>query len=483
MAKTWENHDTLREMTQKFNTVVEELTELQESSTQVNQATETRFSELENSMKQQFEQVNEELDEKVSSVTKADIGLGEVDNTSDLNKPVSIAQQQAIDNVIAEMLSSEEAGQEIENDDPEVSAPIKEYINQRIKEIGAKSGLVSYGIATTSALGVVKASDDVNVNESTGVMSVPKLKIISEKLNQAVVEFTKDHEDMGILTELQTENKTTLVAAINETFQLGSEKKAKLVENLTAMGITCSTSDSWETLLGYILEIFTGTDTSDANLTSEYLLSGLMGYGPEGKVIGTMPNLSQNTSIEFGTNNATKVVLADQLFINTNTDGVKRVCFRYASENGFITGNTLFGLPVSQVANNIGLTPEKIVLGNTILDIEGTAITSTLSLSALTDNHDITYAGSYTILYSDITMKYLVASCYKTTPYSADNFIGYIVAEKSEFKSKGLSRRLTYGDEYVELFPSVNDFRVYKTTSLAFILFQTNDLSGLKHSR
>ena len=93
-------------------------------------------------------------------------------------------------------------------------------------------------------------------------------------------------------------------------------------------------------------EIFTGTDTSDANLASEYLLSGLIGYGPEGKVIGTMPNLSQNTSIEFGTDNATKVVLADQLFINTNTDGVKRMCFRYASENGFITGNTLFGLPV-----------------------------------------------------------------------------------------------------------------------------------------
>lgn len=255
MAKTWENHDTLRDMTQKFNTVVDELTELQESSTQVNQATETRFSELENSMEQQFEQVNEELDKKVSSVTKADIGLGEVDNTSDLNKPISIAQQQAIDNVIAEMLSSEEAGQEIENDDPEVSAPIKEYINKRIQEIGAKSGLVSYGIATTSVLGVVKASNDVNVNESTGVMSVPKLKTISEKLNQAVIEFTKDHEDMGLLTELQTENKTTLVAAINETFQLGSEKKAKLVENLTARGITCSTSDSWETLLGYILEI------------------------------------------------------------------------------------------------------------------------------------------------------------------------------------------------------------------------------------
>lgn len=255
MAEKWEQKDNLATMTSKFNTNAQELEDLKLSSTEVNGATEERFTQLEQSITQQFEQVNEELEKKVSSVSKADIGLGEVDNTSDLNKPISIAQQQAIDNVIAEMLSSEEAGQEIENDDPEVSAPIKEYINQRIKEIGAKSGLVSYGIATTSVLGVVKASDDVNVNESTGVMSVPKLKTISEKLNQAVIEFTKDHEDMGILTELQTENKTTLVAAINETFQLGSEKKAKLVENLTARGITCSTSDSWETLLGYILEI------------------------------------------------------------------------------------------------------------------------------------------------------------------------------------------------------------------------------------
>lgn len=41
------------------------------------------------------------VDNAVSGVTKTTIGLGNVDNTSDLNKPVSTAQQTAIDNAVA----------------------------------------------------------------------------------------------------------------------------------------------------------------------------------------------------------------------------------------------------------------------------------------------------------------------------------------------------------------------------------------------
>ena len=295
MAQKWEQKDNLRTMTSKFNDAVQELEDLKESSTQVNEATEERFTQMEQSVSEQFQQVNEELDKKVSSVTAEDLGLGEVDNTSDIDKPVSTAQQQAIDDAKSEamrdMITSEEAGQEIENEgNPEVSAPVKEYIDERIQEIGAQSGITSYGIATKTVLGVVKASDDVEVNSETGVMSIPKLKPMSEKLDQAVIKFTKDHDNMGTLTDLQTTDKSTLVAAINETFQLGSERKAKLVENLTAMGITCSTEDSWTTLLGYILDIFTGTDTSDGNFTSDELLVNKVGYNSDGKVVGTMPD-------------------------------------------------------------------------------------------------------------------------------------------------------------------------------------------------
>lgn len=361
MAQKWEQKDNLRTMTSKFNDAVQELEDLKESSTQVNEATEERFTQMEQSVSEQFQQVNEELDKKVFSVTAEDLGLGEVDNTSDIDKPVSTAQQQAIDDAKSEamrdMLTSEEAGQEIESEgNPEVSAPVKEYIDERIQEIGAQSGITSYGIATKTVSGVVKASDDVEVNSETGVMSIPKLKPMSEKLDQAVIEFTKDHDNMGTLTDLQTTDKSTLVAAINETFQLGSERKAKLVENLTAMGITCSTEDSWTTLLGYILDIFTGTDTSDGNFTSDELLVNKIGYNSDGKVVGTMPDF-------YGSYPCLSIWRNDE----------QGVHFTIPETGRWTKDKVNIYASYSDLANSIALAAGMLMVGNTVLGIEGTA--------------------------------------------------------------------------------------------------------------
>ena len=43
------------------------------------------------------------VDSAVSSVTKTTIGLGNVDNTSDLNKPISTATQAALDDITDEL--------------------------------------------------------------------------------------------------------------------------------------------------------------------------------------------------------------------------------------------------------------------------------------------------------------------------------------------------------------------------------------------
>ena len=59
----------------------------------------------------------------------------------------------------------------------------------------------------------------------------------------------------GSLSSLQTSAKGSLVAAINEVFQSGSNAKTKLVNALTAKGITASTSDSWDTLIGKLSDI------------------------------------------------------------------------------------------------------------------------------------------------------------------------------------------------------------------------------------
>ena len=59
----------------------------------------------------------------------------------------------------------------------------------------------------------------------------------------------------GSLSSLKTSAKGSLVAAINEVFQSGSDAKQKLVDALTAKGISASTSDSWDTLIGKLGDI------------------------------------------------------------------------------------------------------------------------------------------------------------------------------------------------------------------------------------
>ena len=63
----------------------------------------------------------------------------------------------------------------------------------------------------------------------------------------------------GSLSSLQTSAKGSLVAAINEVFQSGSNAKQKLVDALTSNNINCSTSDSWDTLIGHISSLGGGS--------------------------------------------------------------------------------------------------------------------------------------------------------------------------------------------------------------------------------
>lgn len=205
MAQKWEQSDNLRTMTSKFNSTVDELEGLKESSNQQYQEIGEQIEQLTQSTNQSFEQVsqdlqqvNQELDRKLEEVSAEDIGLGNVDNTSDMDKPVSTLQQKAIETATEDMITSESSDQSVESaegEEPEVSPLVKSYV-----------------------------------------------KSVT-----------------GDLEGLNTTSKGSLVEAINETFQLGSEMKSILVENLTAMGVSCSTSESWTTLLGYILTIGTST--------------------------------------------------------------------------------------------------------------------------------------------------------------------------------------------------------------------------------
>lgn len=391
MAQKWEQKDNLCTMTSKFNDAVQELEDLKESSTQVNEATEERFTQMEQSVSEQFHQVNEELEKKVSSVTAEDLGLGEVDNTSDIDKPVSTAQQKAIDDAIdkfADEFTQEIPGDDPIGDDPEVSTPVKRYIDEKIKDAVAHVGI---GVASETVLGGVKASEDIAVDPTTGKATVKgyaeQKKLISsikESLNSNNEVTQKLLDNQGTLEQLQTTEKTSLVGAINETFQLGSERKAKLVENLTAMRVSCSTSDTWESLLAKVLDIFTGTDTSEGNLVAANLLYDKIGFGADGKVVGTMPNRSIPKTKGGQGDDIVGASWPDQAishatltqYAKYGADNTEKLIVR--PPTGYYDEKLHARVYVNpnELAAAIGLTAGKLVKGLVVLGITGTGQTS-----------------------------------------------------------------------------------------------------------
>lgn len=100
MARKWKEQDSARTMTNKYNEVVDDVAALQQDSGKMNEVT-----------RQAFNKVQEDLSKKAE--TKTDIGLGNVDNTADKDKPVSTAQAQAIEWATEEMLRSEPANEDI----------------------------------------------------------------------------------------------------------------------------------------------------------------------------------------------------------------------------------------------------------------------------------------------------------------------------------------------------------------------------------
>ena len=102
-----------------------------------------------------------------------------------------------------------------------------------------------------------------------------------------------------------------------------------------------------------------GYDTSNSVLINPQLLAeNQIAYGPNGKITGTMRNLAEYSNLYHSNTNSTKVILGDNFYIDTNTDGVLRGMIRYNGQNGY-TGigmlftNTLFGIDLNIIKDKI----------------------------------------------------------------------------------------------------------------------------------
>ena len=144
-----------------------------------------------------------------------------------------------------------------------------------------------------------------------------------------------------------------VVGAINEVFQLGSEKKKQLAENLTALGITSSANETWEQLLGKVLDLI---DPSKDTVTAETLLSGYTAHNAAGtKITGTLADKTGTADYN-----------AEASIDGTN----KRIKLKVPATGKYGVGNYLYAA-YTTIANLIGLTAAKLVKGNTILGITG----------------------------------------------------------------------------------------------------------------
>lgn len=116
-----------------------------------------------------------------------------------------------------------------------------------------------------------------------------------------------------------------------------------------------------------------GADTSVVTAGTNDVLEGKVIVDAEGNPLtGTMPHLSNKTTIDHSSSNSTPVVLGDAVYVSTNSDGVDRVQIRYQGEAGYIIPNTLFGVPQSDVAAAGGLTADKMINGQSAFGINGT---------------------------------------------------------------------------------------------------------------
>lgn len=92
---------------------------------------------------------------------------------------------------------------------------------------------------------------------------------------------------------------------------------------------------------------YPGIDPDECTAKREHILTGYKAgvNGEDDPVTGTMHHLTNETTILHESGNATKVLKADERFIGNNTDGVRRMSLRYNGTPGYITANTLVGLP------------------------------------------------------------------------------------------------------------------------------------------
>jgi hypothetical protein len=115
--------------------------------------------------------------------------------------------------------------------------------------------------------------------------------VMPSDLNELGREVNKSAENIGDLEQLASNDKTSLVGAINEVFTNVSDGKALVAAAITDKGVPTVAHDTFAEMAENIEAIPVGPDTSDATAVSADILATKTAYGAAGtKITGMMPN-------------------------------------------------------------------------------------------------------------------------------------------------------------------------------------------------
>ena len=224
-----------------------------------------------------------------------------------------------------------------------------------------KSGVTIFGIEGSYTSDANAIAEDIAMNKTayingqkiTGTLPLfPNSRTFTVD-NAGVADNIEDSE-----LEFTTINTAKQILDSN----LNMKFSAPYSDIVTAIGLTADKLISGNTILGIEGAAPAGIDTSDATATADDIVVNKTAYANGQKITGTIP---------------TATTITEDGSVQLESDGRFRASATIPNDiylHSDITPRMIWlNLTKSQVAETIGLTADKIVSGNTILDVAGTA--------------------------------------------------------------------------------------------------------------
>ena len=224
-----------------------------------------------------------------------------------------------------------------------------------------KSGVTIFGVEGSYTSDANAMAEDIAMNKTayingqkiTGTLPLfPNSRTFTVD-NAGVADNIEDSE-----LEFTTINTAKQILDSN----LNMKFSAPYSDIITAIGLTADKLISGNTILGIEGTATTGIDTSDATATADDIVVNKTAYANGQKITGTIPTattITEDGSVQLESDGRFRAGATVPNNIYLHSDETPRMIW--------------LNLTKSQVAETIGLTADKIVSGNTILDVAGTA--------------------------------------------------------------------------------------------------------------